>query len=69
MSAALRPSADGLSFDVEPPRALFQGRLAEAGAYPPNFKMDYDVSPVGDRFLMLQTIEKAAAPITVVANW
>jgi Tol biopolymer transport system component len=70
MSAAVRPSAAGSVLDVEPARQLFQSRLQNRGLYPPNFKIDYDVSRGGERFLMLQATEKAeAAAITVVANW
>ena len=49
---------------------MFQSRLQDRGLYPPNYKIDYDVSPDGDRVLMLQATEKAeAAAISVVANW
>jgi hypothetical protein len=70
MSAAVRPSADGATLDVEAARQLFRSRLQDRGLYPPNYKIDYDVSPAGDRFLMLQATEKAeAGAISVVANW
>lgn len=70
MSAAVRPSADGTSLDVDPARLLFQGRLSARGVYPPSYKIDYDVSPAGDRFLILQTTDSSeGAAITVVANW
>jgi hypothetical protein len=68
--AAVRPSADGASLDVEAPRILFQTRMAGGGTYPANFKIDYDVSGDGQRFLMLVTTDDAAmASITVIANW
>jgi hypothetical protein len=44
--------------------------MAGGGTYPANFKIDYDVSGDGQRFLMLVTTDEAAmASITVVANW
>ena len=70
MSAAVRPSADGQSLDVATPRTLFPLGTASGGAYPPTFKMDYDVSADGERFLVLQTTDAAAtSAITVIANW
>jgi Tol biopolymer transport system component len=56
------------SLSVGKPRMLFEGRYAQ----PPFPATNYDVSPDGQRFLMLKPIEAAqAAPtqINVVLNW
>jgi Tol biopolymer transport system component len=55
-------------FSAGNPRMLFDGPYALSPAAPPN----YDVSPDGQRFLMLKPVEQAgAAPtqINVVLNW
>ena len=57
-----------LSFSAGKPRMLFEGQFEPAPATFPN----YDVSPDGQRFLMLKLVEQAeAAPtqINVVLNW
>jgi eukaryotic-like serine/threonine-protein kinase len=56
------------SFTVGKPRILFKGQYAPTTSTPPN----YDVSPDGQRFLMLKATEQSqAAPtqINVVLNW
>ena len=56
------------SFSVGKPRMLFEGRYAQ----PPFPATNYDVSPDGQRFLMLKPVEQDhAAPtqINVVLNW
>jgi len=56
------------SFAVGKPRVLFEGRYEHTPATSPN----YDVSPDGQRFLMLKSSEQeAVAPtqINVVLNW
>ena len=56
------------SFAAGKPRVLFEGRYERSPASSPN----YDVSPDGQRFLMLKpSEEEAAAPmqINVVLNW
>jgi serine/threonine protein kinase/Tol biopolymer transport system component len=56
------------SFSVGKPRMLFEGRYRPTPVTSPN----YDVSPDGQRFLMLKPTEQAqAAPtqINVVLNW
>jgi hypothetical protein len=56
------------SFDAGKPRILFEGRYERTPATGPN----YDISPDGQRFLMLKPSEQeAAAPtqINVVLNW
>jgi hypothetical protein len=50
------------------PRVLFQGQFLLTPATTPN----YDVSPDGQRFLMLRsggTVEAAPTQINVVLNW
>jgi serine/threonine-protein kinase len=55
------------SFAAGTPRMLFEGQYVPAPGASPN----YDVSPDGQRFLMLKPIEQAAGPtqINVVLNW
>ena len=55
------------SFSAGKPRVLFEGQYVPTPATIPN----YDVSPDGQRFLMLKATEQAAAPtqINVVLNW
>jgi len=51
-------------------RALSFKATRQRPALTDNFKLDYDISADGDRFLMLQTTGKAsAASVTVIANW
>jgi hypothetical protein len=55
-------------FSAGKPRVLFEGRYEPTPATFPN----YDVSPDGQRFLMLKPSEQAAAAATqinVVLNW
>ncbi len=53
-------NATGSSFSAGKPRLLFEGRY-----------QDYDISPDGQRFLMVQNVEpeQPASPINVVLNW
>ena len=56
------------SFSAGKPRALFGGRYEPTPATAPN----YDVSPDGQRFLMIKPSEQEAGPATqinVVLNW
>jgi hypothetical protein len=55
------------SFAAGKPRMLFEGPYTLAPGQTPN----YDVSPDGQRFLMLKPVEQAAGPtqINVVLNW
>ena len=55
-------------FSAGKPRVLFEGKYQPTTTTPPN----YDVSPDGQRFLMLKPVEQTqAAPtqINVVLNW
>ena len=54
-------------FTAGKPRVLFEGQYAPSPATMPN----YDVSPDGQRFLMLKPTEAEAGPkqINVVLNW
>jgi dipeptidyl aminopeptidase/acylaminoacyl peptidase len=54
-------------FSADKPRMLFEGGyLPTAASFP-----YYDVSPDGERFLMLKPVEQASAPaqINIVLNW
>jgi hypothetical protein len=55
------------SFAMGKARMLFEGQYVPTPATAPN----YDVTPDGQRFLMLKPIEQAAGPtqINVVLNW
>jgi serine/threonine-protein kinase len=55
------------SFAAGKPRMLFEGQYVPTPATAPN----YDVTPDGQRFLMLKPVEQAAGPtqINVVLNW
>jgi hypothetical protein len=57
------------TFSAGKPRMLFEGRYLTTG-YPLNGTA-YDVSPDGQRFLMVKEIEQArsTAKINVVLNW
>ncbi len=66
---AVEISTDG-EFLAGKPRQLFEGPYVRAaGGY---VRAQYDVSPDGQRFLMLKAVEQEAAPLTqihVVLNW
>ena len=55
-------------FTAAKPKLLFEGHY-EAGSFP--FEPDYDVSPDGQRFLMIKGSEQesAATQLNVVLNW
>ena len=55
------------TFSAGKPRVLFEGRYVPT----PRSFQDYDVSPDGQRFLMLKPAEQAQSPeqINVVLNW
>jgi len=59
MAAAV--TANGPRFDVGAIRRLFEVPMVD-GYWP------YDVSPDGQRFLV-NTLEGAVAPLTIVVNW
>jgi Tol biopolymer transport system component len=54
-------------FSMGKPRVLFEGQYLPTARASPN----YDISPDGQRFLMLKANEQASAPtqINVVLNW
>ena len=54
-------------FSVDKPKVLFEGQYLPSPVNSPN----YDVSPDGQRFLMLKATEQTSAPtqINVVLNW
>ncbi len=54
------------------PHRLFQGAAAYQAVQPNYVRPNYDVSPDGERFLMLQPVGQKDAPVTdihVVLNW
>jgi Tol biopolymer transport system component len=53
------------TFSAGKPRVLFEGPYVPT----PRSFQDYDVSPDGQRFLMLKPNEQALAQIDVVLNW
>ena len=53
------------TFSAGKPRILFQGPFTPT----PRSASDYDVSPDGQRFLMLKAAEQAPGEISVVLNW
>jgi Tol biopolymer transport system component len=67
-AVSIAATADGPSLQVGQPVALFASRIARGGT-PGGDKHAYAVSPDGQRFLIEQTTEQAAAPITIVLNW
>ena len=57
-------------FAAEKPRQLFESGYLKAAA--PYARANYDVSPDGQRFLMLKPVEQGQAALTqinVVLNW
>jgi eukaryotic-like serine/threonine-protein kinase len=61
MSVSLKPGTGSL--DPSAPRALFPLLVIDTDVSP------YDVAPDGQRFLVLDTPEHAAQPLTVIVNW
>jgi len=63
---AARVSSDGPSFEVSTPEMLFN-------ATPPLLRspaFEYDVTPDGQRFLMIEPAEKREyLPLTLVTKW
>ena len=57
--------ATQLTFSAGKPKMLFEGRYVPT----PRSFPDYDVSPDGQRFLMLKANEQASTQINVVLNW
>ncbi len=55
----------GHTFNAGPPRLLFEGRYLFSGL---GTRM-YDVSPYGERFVMVKGYDEALTQINVVLNW
>ncbi len=53
------------AFSAAKPRVLFEGRYLLSGGSP----ADYDVSPDGQRFLMVKGSDEAPAQVDMVLNW
>ena len=64
---AVEVTAQG-SFSAGTPKMLFEGQYLPSA---PGFGFTYDVSPDGERFLMMKESEEATSPtqINVVLNW
>jgi Tol biopolymer transport system component len=63
---AVRVSSDGAAFQSSTPQFLFNTTPPHLRT--PNF--EYDVSPDGERFLMIEPREKPEyQPLTLVSNW
>jgi eukaryotic-like serine/threonine-protein kinase len=63
---AVRASSDGAAFHSSTPQFLFKATPPEMRT--PNF--EYDVSADGERFLMIEPMEKPEyQPLTLVSNW
>ena len=63
---AARVSGDGAAFQSSTPQFLFNATPPQLRT--PNF--EYDVSPNGERFLMIEPTEKSEyQPLTLVTNW
>jgi Tol biopolymer transport system component len=70
MSVAVRPSVDGSSLEVSPPRELFATQIFRGGSAAANVKFQYAVSGDGERFLINEQVtEDVASPLVVVLNW
>ncbi len=52
-------------FRIERPQPIFEGQYAPGNWYRPN----YDISPDGQRFLMVERQEQEQGQINVVLNW
>jgi hypothetical protein len=53
------------AFTASKPKVLFEGPYTPS----PRSSPDYDVSPDGQRFLMLKASEQSPGQINVVLNW
>ncbi len=63
---AVRVSGDGVAFQSWAPRFLFDATPPHLRT--PNF--EYDVSPDGERFLMIEpAVRPEYQPLTLVSNW
>ena len=54
------------SFSVGTPRVLFAGQFADLGS---SYWSNYDVSPDGQSFLMLESDQTSTPRLNVVLNW
>jgi hypothetical protein len=61
MSVALKPGTGAL--EPSAPHALFPLIVTDTNVSP------YDAAPDGKRFLVLETAEHGAQPLTVIVNW
>jgi serine/threonine protein kinase/Tol biopolymer transport system component len=62
---AVEYTAPQAAFSASKPKVLFEGPYMLS----PRSTPDYDVSPDGQRFLMLKATEQSPGQITVVLNW
>ncbi len=56
------------TFSAETPRVLFEGSY-QLSAASPGENPYYDISPDGQRFLMIKIEQQAGTQINVVLNW
>jgi len=63
------PIGDAGSLDLGPPVPLFRAPLIVQGSESLALPTSYDVSPDGQRFLLMQPPENPGPPMTVVLNW
>jgi hypothetical protein len=63
---AVRVSGDGAAFQSSAPQILFDATAPQLRT--PNW--EYDVSPDGQRFLMIEPlVDPEHQPLTIVGNW
>jgi len=62
---AIEYTATQAAFTASKPKVLFEGPYTPS----PRSSPDYDVSPYGQRFLMLKASEQSPGQINVVLNW
>jgi Tol biopolymer transport system component len=68
MGVPIAVSRDGKTLEPGKPVPLIPGRV-QVNSYSGSNKPPYDVTPDGQRFLMVVPTEEAPPPITVILNW
>jgi eukaryotic-like serine/threonine-protein kinase len=63
------PVTPGAVLQVGRPAELFKTGLPFRGTQAAGFRAEYDVSPDGQRFLLMEDPEIQGPPVTVVLNW
>ena len=62
---AVSVTPGGTSFQAGPPATLFATKLQTTR--PTTWQ--YDVTPGGERFILLESVEEISKPMTLVINW